>query len=153
MKYLTSEIDWCENNFIFCDYIAEFWNTITSFFFIFYGLYGIYKIPIKKKEIYIFYLNNIFIGVTSVLFHGTLSIEGQILDELSIILYKVIGIIYLEKYYISNPLLSLISLIIIPPMVFVYPVVNRFLLFTISYFIYKLCINKRIFIKNRFRIN
>ena len=29
----------------------------------------------KKKEIYIFYLNNIFIGVTSVLFHGTLSIE------------------------------------------------------------------------------
>ena len=41
MKYLTSEIDWCENNFYFV-IITEFWNTITSFF-IFYGLYGIYK--------------------------------------------------------------------------------------------------------------
>ena len=34
IKYLTSEIDWCEDNFTYCDYIAEFW-ILTSLFLYF----------------------------------------------------------------------------------------------------------------------
>jgi hypothetical protein len=128
-EYLTSDVDWCEDNFVYCDKIAEMWNSITSGFFILFGLFGIYKMPIKTKSVYFFFVNNIFIGLTSILFHSTLSIEGQILDEFSILFHTLNGIIYLEKYHKTHKELSVLTVISMPLLVYVYPIMNRFFLF------------------------
>ena len=143
IKYLSSDIDWCEDNFTYCDYIAEFWNSLTSLLFVMYGLFGLYKTPIKTYFTNILYFNNIFIGVTSVLFHSTLSIEGQILDEFSILFYIFIGLIYVQKYYIKYPFLTYISVPLLPLVVYMYPIMNRFLLFSISAYVFKVCKDKR----------
>jgi hypothetical protein len=143
IKYLTSEIDWCENNFVYCNYIAEFWNSLTSCIFIIYGVFGIYKAPIKNNIVNIFYGNNIFIGLTSILFHSTLSIEGQILDEFSILLYILIGSIYLNKHHIKNPIISGLVLFLVPVVVYIYPIMNRFLLFSIGFYIFNMCLKER----------
>ena len=129
-KYLTSDVDWCEDNFVYCDKIAEMWNSLTSCAFVFFGLFGIYKMPIKKVPIYFFFANNIFIGLTSVFFHSTLSIEGQVLDEFSILFYTVNGIIYLEKYHRTHIYSTILAVTGIPIAVYVYPIMNRLLLFT-----------------------
>jgi len=137
IKYLTSEIDWCEDNFVYCDKIAELWNSLTSGFFILFGLYGLYKMPIKNKYVYFFYSNNIFIGLTSILFHTTLSIEGQILDEFSILFYILNGVIYLEKFHKTHIKTTVLSIISVPFLVYIYPIMNRFFLFmTAPYVLY-----------------
>ena len=114
LQYLTSDVDWCEDNFVYCDKIAEIWNSLTSCVFIFFGLFGIYKMPIKSASIYFFFANNIFIGLTSILFHSTLSIEGQVLDEFSILFYIINGIIYLEKYHRTHIYLTVLVVTVIP---------------------------------------
>ena len=137
IKYQTSEIDWCEDNFVYCDTIAEFWNSLTSFIFVFFGLFGIYNIPISNKSVYFFFFNNIFIGLTSFLFHSTLSIEGQILDEFSILFYMLNGIIYLEKFHKTHLFYSILTISMVPILVYIYPIMNRFCLFmTTPYILY-----------------
>ena len=84
-KYLSSPMNWCEPKFLYSIYIAEFWNSITSLVFCLIGIYGYYI----HKDLG---LNNtpwfllIMIGLTSFLFHLTLSFIGQFMDEFSIIL-------------------------------------------------------------------
>lgn len=148
IQYLSSEIDWCEDNFVYCNYIAEFWNSLTSCIFILYGIYGIYKSPVKNNIVNIFYGNNIFIGLTSILFHSTLSIEGQIADEFSILLYILLGSIYLNKHHINNPILSGLVLLTVPIIVYIYPIMNRFLLFGIGFYIFKMCLRERDYLIN-----
>lgn len=141
IKYLTSEIDWCEDNFVYCDKIAEMWNSLTSLAFVFFGLFGMYKMPIRTPSVYFFYLNNIFIGFASILFHSTLSIEGQILDEFSILFYIFNGVIYLERYYKKYRKLTVLSIISVPAIVYIYPIMNRLLLFIVG--LYVLYLSKR----------
>lgn len=80
-QYHSSEIRWCEYQFIQSNYIVEFWNTITSLFITLVGLYGLTK---SSKRAQIFYSLLIFIGLASAYFHATLSFTGQLLDELGI---------------------------------------------------------------------
>ena len=112
-EYLSSPMRWCESKFVYSIYIAEFWNSITSLVFCLMGIYGYYS----HKELGV---NNapwillIMIGLTSFLFHFTLSFIGQFLDELSIILLVSYCIKELYKlgdlsYYTSVSVLSLIS--------------------------------------------
>ena len=132
IDYMTSDVDWCEDNFTYCNEIAEMWNSLTSLVFSVFGIYGIYKMPISNYPIFFFFLNNVFIGITSVLFHSTLSIEGQILDEFSILFYTTCGIIYLEKYHITHKTQTIITLLFVPIAVYIYPIMNRLLLLTIA---------------------
>merc|ERR1711934_283612 len=37
----TSSIDWCESNYVVSFYIAEFWNTISSFLMVVAGICGL----------------------------------------------------------------------------------------------------------------
>jgi alkaline ceramidase len=87
--YFSSPMRWCETRmgdiFIYSSYIIEFWNSITSLFFCLSGIYGYYMhYNMKLDNVPWFYLFSI--GITSAIFHATLSFIGQFLDELSIIL-------------------------------------------------------------------
>jgi len=91
----TSALDWCEPNYTWSFYIAEFFNTITSLpaaFLSFYAIYLTYKYGYGKR----FLLVNAMVamvGLGSAAFHGTLLYMGQIFDELPMI-YTSLAILY-----------------------------------------------------------
>jgi len=91
----TSAVDWCESNYQWSHYIAEFFNTITSLpaaFLAFYSMYLTYKYGYDKR----FYLVNslvAMVGIGSAAFHGTLLYTGQILDELPMV-YTCTALLY-----------------------------------------------------------
>jgi dihydroceramidase len=92
----TSALDWCEPNYTWSYYIAEFFNTITSLpaaFLAFYGLYLTYKYGYDKR----FILVNAMVamvGLGSAAFHGTLLYTGQIFDELPMV-YTSLSLLYI----------------------------------------------------------
>jgi dihydroceramidase len=72
----TATIDWCEKNYEYSHYIAEFWNTLSNFSFIFLGLYGL-KNSIEKGFEWRFhsqFIAVIITGIGSAMFHGTLQV-------------------------------------------------------------------------------
>jgi len=91
----SSAVDWCENNYTWTFYIAEFFNTITSLpaaFLSFYGLYLTYKYGYDKRFFVVNFLVGL-VGIGSAAFHGTLLYTGQIMDELPMI-YASLSILY-----------------------------------------------------------
>jgi dihydroceramidase len=91
----TSAVDWCESNYTWSFYVAEFWNTITSLpaaFLAFYGLYLTYKYGYDRRFIVV-NLMVCLVGIGSAAFHGTLLYTGQILDELPMV-YASISFLY-----------------------------------------------------------
>ena len=92
-EYLSSPMRWCEDKFIYSEYIAEFWNSFSSLFFCFVALYGIYQQRSKKISNTPWYIL-FFIGLGSFWFHMTLSFAGQFTDEF--------GIIWLVTYCIKE---------------------------------------------------
>jgi len=108
----TSALDWCEPNYTWSFYIAEFFNTITSLpaaFLAFYGLYLTYKYGYDKR----FILVNAMVamvGLGSAAFHGTLLYTGQIFDELPMV-YTSLSLLYivLEMESKSKPVYKYLS--------------------------------------------
>jgi len=91
----TSAVDWCEQNYIWSYYIAEFFNTISSLpilFFALHGIYNSYKYGYEKRFIIVNLLVGL-VGIGSAGFHGTLLYTGQILDELPMV-YASLSILY-----------------------------------------------------------
>ena len=88
LRYESSPVDWCEPNYTVTPYIAEFWNVLSSLYFFAVAYWGhkSYKIAIEPKLYYIWILITL-IGIGSILFHGTLSIAGQVIDEMSILIF------------------------------------------------------------------
>jgi dihydroceramidase len=41
---VTSTIDWCETNYEVTHYVAEFWNTLSSLFIAWVGLYALIRL-------------------------------------------------------------------------------------------------------------
>lgn len=99
MDYLSSDIDWCEDNFVYSNYIAEFFNTISNIPFIAFYYLGIYTF--KNFNCYgddkFLYGCLLFTGVSSFYFHATLSLFSQLLDEFSIILLLANALIMTYK--------------------------------------------------------
>ena len=94
LKYESSLIDWCENNYVINNYICEILNTITGFIFIIFSLFDMYniysvfnKLNFLTLFIYLLYLTT---GIGTVLFLSTLSIFGQYVDEISILILIVL---------------------------------------------------------------
>eukprot|EP01135_Chromosphaera_perkinsii_P005036 Nk52_evm13s311 gene=Nk52_evmTU13s311 len=81
----TSNVNWCEHDYAVSGFVAEFWNTITSFMFAFMGFLGMSLISdghsITKWSF--FWLCSI--GFGSAAFHGTLQYSAQLLDEVPMI--------------------------------------------------------------------
>lgn len=78
---LPSTLDWCENNYEVTPLLAEFWNTMSSFAMVFFGLFGLYMHGHIASRFALLYSFFTLVGVGSILFHGTLRFPFQVLDE------------------------------------------------------------------------
>ncbi len=107
----TSSIDWCERNYVFTKYIAEFWNCISSLLMCLLGgiliIRGLYY-NIEKR----FLLMNFsfgFVGFGSAYFHGTLTHFGQMADELPMVYSMIIWwfiLFQMNKFKLNNQIIS-----------------------------------------------
>lgn len=81
---ITANYDWCEGNYVVTEYVAEFFNTLSSVPTLTVGLYFALK-SFKHGYGFRFALAGwmlAVVGLGSVAFHGTLTRLGQVLDEL-----------------------------------------------------------------------
>ena len=81
---ITANYDWCESNYVVTQYVAEFFNTLSSVPTLTVGLYFALK-SAKHGSGFRFALAGwmlAVVGFGSVAFHGTLTRLGQVLDEL-----------------------------------------------------------------------
>ncbi|CAF1344953.1 unnamed protein product [Rotaria sordida] len=88
----TSSIDWCERNYVVTQYIAEFWNCISSLIMSLLGgilfIQGLYyKI---ENRFLLLSLSLGIVGFGSAFFHGTLTHLGQMADELPMVYCMII---------------------------------------------------------------
>lgn len=82
----SSSIDWCEPNYEWSYYVAEFFNTFSSLLFVVIGLIGYcYHNPISYLSLAFSWLSIMIIGIGSTGFHMTLSRSTQMMDELPMI--------------------------------------------------------------------
>jgi len=92
----TTAHDWCEPNYTHSIFIAEFYNTLSNFLFLVFPsicmwlFHSSYVKPLKSPSCHIAFILFIVVGATSTYYHATLSLFGQILDEISILWVIVI---------------------------------------------------------------
>lgn len=139
MDYRSSQIDWCEKNYEWSPYIVEFYNTISNIpyvLFYYVGMYSCKNFQCNQDD-RILYGCLFLIGITSMYFHATLSLYGQLLDEFCIILLlmNTLNMIYKKKntkFYIKCYTITH-SIVMC-----YYPLINIPVLFIIGFTIWKL---------------
>ena len=130
--YLSSSIDWCEDNFVVDRYIVEFWNAYSSIIITLCGYMGMYY---YYSDMFWLYLTLIPIGLSSYYFHSTLSLMGQMMDELSINFALIITLFYVNtRVKIFNPHILLMVIICQFISMFIIPQYNRLLLFIYGFY-------------------
>jgi hypothetical protein len=88
--FSNSSINWCEYDYKYSNYIAEFWNTLTGLTLCITGIY-LYHIN-KQQKHYILIWSNILlfiVGIGTILFHGTLIYLWQLFDEIPMLLLVI----------------------------------------------------------------
>ncbi|XP_031566587.1 alkaline ceramidase 3-like [Actinia tenebrosa] len=83
----TSTLDWCEENYVVTNFVAEFWNTISNWMMIVPPALGLLLTWQTRNELrfMIAFLSLFMVGIGSLCFHATLLFEMQLLDELPMI--------------------------------------------------------------------
>ncbi|XP_064096724.1 alkaline ceramidase-like isoform X2 [Macrobrachium nipponense] len=142
----TSPVDWCEDNYTVTPHIAEFVNTISNVLFLIVPaacthLWASYAKHVSRG-IHVVWIFFTVIGLSSAYFHATLSLLGQLLDELSILWVLMVSyalftpVQYRPKYLRTNQKLFLgaMSLLacLITASAFVQPAVNCYALFLVG---------------------
>ncbi|CVL04794.1 hypothetical protein FPRO06_04612 [Fusarium proliferatum] len=80
----TSYLNFCEEDYVITRYIAEFINTLSSFTYVAYGLYGLLTSPkFPTGPRLASYCGLIGVGICSAGYHMTLKYHTQMSDELS----------------------------------------------------------------------
>lgn len=110
----TSSIDWCESNYTFTPYIAEFHNTLSSLAIVFAGLAGIllHKCPFPFA---VAFGCIICVGLGSSAFHLSLKKESQWTDEVPM-LYSALSFAFItvcQRYNISQPMRKIIGFVLV----------------------------------------
>jgi dihydroceramidase len=91
----TSTIDWCEANYVHSQYVAEWFNTISSFAIMAVGLVGMWlHRRTLERRFHAAFAAVAVVGVGSVAFHATLRRELQMLDELPM-LYSALILLFI----------------------------------------------------------
>lgn len=92
MKKLTCNVvDWCEENYIWHPYIAEFWNSFSSLPIALVSPLVLYNKVLPEQvwedvpNVNLLFWLIVIVGLGSFYFHATLSVFGQVMDELGII--------------------------------------------------------------------
>merc|ERR1719233_2842456 len=86
----TSHQEWCEQKYLHNDFVAEWYNTWTSLSFVVISIVQLWLLRPFEAVLpgtgirWVWVLLSI-VGVTSWIYHCTLSLAGQLLDEVSII--------------------------------------------------------------------
>lgn len=145
----SSPVDWCEDNYTFSPHIAEFVNTVSNFLFLLMPplLIKLHQ-PYSKHVgpgIHVIWLLLIIVGLSSTYFHATLSLLGQLLDEIAILWVVMAGIAmwYPNDWFPTSwkncptgrrkfSILIAFTALISTGLGFLQPVVNAFLLFTLA---------------------
>ncbi|CAO2823602.1 unnamed protein product [Amaranthus hypochondriacus] len=80
---VTSSIDWCEKNYAYSPFIAEFYNTISNIPTIVLTIIGLIVALSQgfEKRFTVLHLSNMVLALGSILFHGTLQRVQQQSDE------------------------------------------------------------------------
>jgi len=94
----TSSVNFCEEDYVYSTYIAEFHNTWTSLIFVWLPLLGLLRSNPSKEWRFVWaFIQLIITGIGSVILHTTLTAAGQQADEIpmlwmcSAIFYNVSG--------------------------------------------------------------
>jgi alkaline ceramidase len=145
----SSPVDWCEDNYTVSPYIAEFVNTISNILFLILPpvLMSLHK-PYANKcgpGIHIVWVLLIVVGLSSAYFHATLSLLGQLLDEMAILWVVMAGFSLwypraaLPGSWKTDPegrrkfsVVCMLGATLATFLGFIQPVVNAFFLFTLS---------------------
>ena len=71
---VTSSTEWCEKNYAYSSYIAEFYNTISNIPCVILALTGLINALRQhfEKRFSILHLSNMILAIGSMLFHATL---------------------------------------------------------------------------------
>jgi dihydroceramidase len=85
----VASVDWCEPNYEWSHWIAEFWNVLSSAPMVVVGLLALWRLrrssqPTEPRFVLCF-LGLTVVGVGSMAFHGTLLQVAQALDELPMV--------------------------------------------------------------------
>ncbi|XP_072031508.1 alkaline ceramidase-like [Amphiura filiformis] len=104
----SAAIDWCEDNYAVVASIAEFYNVVSNALFLLMPPLLLYLFRQYARQVNpsvnIMWVLLMVVGASSVYFHTTLSMFGQLLDEIAIIWVVWCGIAlwYPKRYYPSQ---------------------------------------------------
>ena len=99
-QFESSPVTSCEPKYFYSSSISEFWNTLSSFSIFLSGWYSAWTYWRNYQRSWQY--NMMFlsvglmgIGLSSAFFHNTLSLVGQLLDEI-LISFLMLGLLYTE---------------------------------------------------------
>ena len=100
---ITASVDWCEGNYEVTMYVAEFMNTLSSIPVALMGLCMLRQAVLQKRStpLHMAAIAMTIIGIGSVAFHGTLTRQGQLLDELPMV-WGICAYLYATLYHMAK---------------------------------------------------
>ncbi|KAL5703041.1 hypothetical protein ACHQM5_028184 [Ranunculus cassubicifolius] len=89
---VTSSTEWCEKNFAYSSYIAEFYNTISNIPGILLALIGLINAFRQRfeKRFSVLHISNMILAIGSMLFHATLQNVQEQSDETPMVWEKLL---------------------------------------------------------------
>lgn len=142
----SSPVDWCEGNYLISSNIAEFVNTVSNILFFLFPpvLMHLFKEygRVVNPAIHMIWILLIFVGGCSAYFHATLSLIGQLLDEVAILwlFMSAFCLFFPRRYFpdfLQNNRIFLSLTVFFPSLLatglsIINPVINAFALMTLG---------------------